>query len=102
MGAAPRRLSAGKQDAGRTGRRPAFDRGRGDRRNRDFGFPVYLNAPRRGCFDHEKSSRETPKMTTSSASGMIAVDKMGGQVLFLNPQTFATEVAIGGFPRTVH
>ena len=38
----------------------------------------------------------------STARGMIAVDKMGGQVLFLNPDTFATEVAIGGFPRTVH
>ncbi|MDP2294516.1 MAG: hypothetical protein Q8M24_03525 [Pseudolabrys sp.] len=37
-----------------------------------------------------------------AAHGMIAVDKMGGQVLFLNPDTFATEVAIGGFPRTVH
>lgn len=36
------------------------------------------------------------------AHGMIAVDKMGGQVLFLNPETFVTEVAIGGFPRTVH
>lgn len=36
------------------------------------------------------------------AHGMIAVDKMGGQVLFLNPDTFVTEVAIGGFPRTVH
>ena len=38
----------------------------------------------------------------SAAQGMIAVDKMGGQVLFLNPETFVTEVAIGGFPRTVH
>ena len=37
-----------------------------------------------------------------AAQGMIAVDKMGGQVLFLNPDTFVTEVAIGGFPRTVH
>jgi DNA-binding beta-propeller fold protein YncE len=34
--------------------------------------------------------------------GMIAVDKMGCQVLFLNPVTFETEVTIGGFPRTVH
>lgn len=33
---------------------------------------------------------------------MIAVDKMGGQVLFLNPETYATEIVIGGFPRTVH
>jgi YVTN family beta-propeller protein len=34
--------------------------------------------------------------------GMIAVDKMGTKVLFLDPQTFATEVAIDGFPKTVH
>jgi DNA-binding beta-propeller fold protein YncE len=38
----------------------------------------------------------------SVEQGMIAVDKMGGQVLFLNPVTFETEVTIGGFPRTVH
>jgi YVTN family beta-propeller protein len=36
------------------------------------------------------------------ASGMIAVDKIGDKVLFLNPETFATEVMIEGFPRTVH
>src|SRR5215472_2802987 len=36
------------------------------------------------------------------ARGLIAVDKIGDKVLFLNPQTFETEVAIGGFPRTVH
>ncbi len=36
------------------------------------------------------------------ARGMIAVDKMGGKVLFLDPTTFATEVVIDGFPRTVH
>ena len=34
--------------------------------------------------------------------GMIAVDKIGDKVLFLNPETFATEVVIDGFPRTVH
>jgi len=34
--------------------------------------------------------------------GMIAVDKMGGKVLFLNPKTYETEVVIDGFPRTVH
>jgi YVTN family beta-propeller protein len=38
----------------------------------------------------------------NAARGMIAVDKMGCQVLFLNPATFETEVTIGGFPRTVH
>jgi YVTN family beta-propeller protein len=34
--------------------------------------------------------------------GMIAVDKMGGKVLFLDPSTYETEVVIDGFPRTVH
>jgi len=34
--------------------------------------------------------------------GMIAVDKMGTQVLFLNPQTFETETVLDDFPRTVH
>ncbi len=34
--------------------------------------------------------------------GMIAVDKMGTKVLFLNPDTYATEVVIDGFAKTVH
>jgi YVTN family beta-propeller protein len=38
----------------------------------------------------------------SADHGMIAVDKMGGKVLFLNPATYETEVVIDGFPRTVH
>ena len=38
----------------------------------------------------------------SEARGMIAVDKMGGKVLFLDPKTYATELVIDGFPRTVH
>jgi YVTN family beta-propeller protein len=36
------------------------------------------------------------------AHGIIAVDKMGAKVLFLNPVTYATEVVIDGFPKTVH
>src|SRR5262249_5874618 len=36
------------------------------------------------------------------SNGMIAVDKIGTKVLFLNPATFATEVVLDGFPRTVH
>jgi len=36
------------------------------------------------------------------ARGMIAVDKMGGKVLFLNPATYETEIVLDGFPRTVH
>src|ERR1700759_1940621 len=37
-----------------------------------------------------------------NSHGMIAVDKMGGKVLFLDPTTYETEVVIDGFPRTVH
>ena len=36
------------------------------------------------------------------ARGMIAADKMGGKVLFLNPATYETEIVLDGFPRTVH
>jgi YVTN family beta-propeller protein len=38
----------------------------------------------------------------SSAHGLIAVDKMGGKVLFLDPVTYETQVTLDGFPRTVH
>src|SRR5262245_59010476 len=41
-------------------------------------------------------------MTQKDARGLIAVDKMGGKVLFLNPATYATETVLDGFPRTVH
>lgn len=34
--------------------------------------------------------------------GMIAVDKMGTKVLFLDPESFETEVVIDGFQKTVH
>lgn len=39
---------------------------------------------------------------TTTERGLIAVDKMGGKVLFLNPTTYETEVVIGGFPPLVH
>lgn len=38
----------------------------------------------------------------ASARGLIAVDKKGGKVLFLNPDTFETEVVIDGLEKTVH
>src|SRR3984957_6444883 len=38
----------------------------------------------------------------NNSRGMIAVDKMGAKVLFLNPATFETETVIDGFLRTVH
>jgi WD40 repeat protein len=40
-------------------------------------------------------------MSTTSR-GMIAVDKMGAKVLFLDPKTYETQIVIDGFQRTVH
>src|SRR5262245_3883618 len=34
--------------------------------------------------------------------GLIAVDKMGTKVLFLDPVSYETEIVLDGFPRTVH
>lgn len=39
---------------------------------------------------------------TGNARGMIAVDKMGTKVLFLDPVTFETQVVLDGFQKTVH
>lgn len=41
-------------------------------------------------------------MTAHAEHGLIAVDKMGAKVLFLDPVTYQTEVVLDGFPRTVH
>lgn len=42
-------------------------------------------------------------MTGASQSrGMIAVDKMGTKVLFLDPKTHETQVTLDGFQKTVH
>jgi YVTN family beta-propeller protein len=38
----------------------------------------------------------------TTSHGLIAVDKMGAKVLFLNPKTYETEVVLDGFKRTVH
>ena len=38
----------------------------------------------------------------ASARGLIAVDKKGGKVLFLDPVTYETEVVLEGFEKTVH
>jgi DNA-binding beta-propeller fold protein YncE len=37
-----------------------------------------------------------------SARGLIAVDKKGAKVLFLDPVSYATETVLDGFQRTVH
>ncbi len=39
---------------------------------------------------------------TTPVRGMIAVDKIGCKILFLNPQTYETETRLEGFQRTVH
>ena len=38
----------------------------------------------------------------NNSQGLIAVDKMGAKILFLNPKTYATEIVLDGFKRTVH
>jgi YVTN family beta-propeller protein len=48
------------------------------------------------------AGRETPMAKSDFWRGMIAVDKMGGKVLFLNPATYQTEIVLDDFPRTVH
>src|SRR5215813_9599383 len=37
-----------------------------------------------------------------TSHGMIAVDKIGAKVMFLNPVSFETEVVLDGFPRKVN
>src|SRR5499425_1778621 len=37
-----------------------------------------------------------------NSRGLIAVDKIGTKVLFLDPVSYRTEVVLDGFPRTVH
>ncbi|HUB15212.1 MAG TPA: surface layer protein [Acetobacteraceae bacterium] len=39
---------------------------------------------------------------TTVEHGLIAIDKMGTKVLFLDPHTYATEVVLDGFRKTVH
>ena len=41
-------------------------------------------------------------ISPTDVRGMIAVDKIGCKILFLNPKTFATETILDGFQRTVH
>ena len=39
---------------------------------------------------------------SNGARGLIAVDKMGAKVLFLDPVSYETQIVLDGFPRTVH
>jgi DNA-binding beta-propeller fold protein YncE len=40
--------------------------------------------------------------SNGAAHGMIAVDKIGTKILFLNPRTYQVETVLEGFPKTVH
>lgn len=40
--------------------------------------------------------------SANAVRGMIAIDKMGCKILFINPQTYETETVLEGFQRTVH
>ena len=40
-------------------------------------------------------------MSDANPRGMIAVDKMGTKVQFLDPLTFETKIVLDGFPRTL-
>jgi DNA-binding beta-propeller fold protein YncE len=42
------------------------------------------------------------KSDMENVRGMIGVDKMGAEILFLNPQTYDVEKTLKGFQRTVH
>jgi YVTN family beta-propeller protein len=53
------------------------------------------------CGDGIQGSTSTMG-NAGNTRGMIAVDKMGGKVLFLDPATYETQVVLDGFPRTVH
>jgi hypothetical protein len=82
----------------------AFERKGG--RSHEKNIVWYRSASaKRATLDLTQSKKSRKHMNNAehegSARGIIAVDKMGMKVLFLNPVTFETEVA-DDFPRTVH
>jgi YVTN family beta-propeller protein len=52
--------------------------------------------------DERLLRKDDTMVQADTPRGMIAVDKMGTKVLFLNPDTFVTETVLDDFPRTVH
>jgi hypothetical protein len=48
-----------------------------------------------------RPNREDANFATGS-SGLIAVDKIGNQILFLDPQTYATTLTLDAFAPRVH
>jgi hypothetical protein len=56
--------------------------------------------PRTRCQNAVRDVQEVTEM--ASMQGLIAVDKKGGKVLFVNPITHETEVTVDGLERNVH
>jgi hypothetical protein len=66
---------------------------------------LILSSLTRQAFDKvDASNQETSGAMAKAdgARGMIAVDKMGTKVLFLDPASYETQVVHEDFPRTVH
>src|SRR4051794_22816878 len=62
-------------------------------------YNIPARASRQMRYNFGRSAEEPPM---ANARGLIAVDKMGTKVLFLNPVTYETEVVLDGFDKTVH
>src|SRR4051812_15910575 len=62
-------------------------------------YNIPARASRQMRYNFGRSAEEAPM---ANARGLIAVDKMGTKVLFLNPVTYETEVVLDGFDKTVH
>jgi YVTN family beta-propeller protein len=58
--------------------------------------------PGHDALQYRERCREETMANETNSHGLIAVDKMGAKVLFLNPRTYETEVVLDGFKRTVH
>ena len=83
-------LPAGKQDQS----------GFGPSRN-SWLFPTIFRAQRM-LLSALQWIEEDAMAENGAAHGMIAVDKMGAKILFLDPATYETEMVLDGFQRTVH
>src|SRR3954465_7776630 len=62
-------------------------------------YNIPAPASRHMRYNFGRSAEEAPM---ANARGLIAVDKMGTKVLFLNPVTYETEGGLDGFDKTVH
>jgi hypothetical protein len=52
--------------------------------------------------DHAATQLEGLSMSASDAHGLIAIDKMGGKVIFLDPVSYAATLVLDDFERVPH